>query len=160
VGKVAASKTAARMECIVMPGQCNALGTAFGGSVMGWIDICAAISAQRFSRGEVVTASMDHLTFQAAVRLGDVVVLESMVNLAGRTSMEVGVRVEVEDMRTGARTRTATCYLTFVAVDSDGNPRQVPELVPDSDGAKGRMKAGLERRRRRLELREAARCRD
>jgi acyl-CoA hydrolase len=106
--------TRTEMTWIVMPGHCNALGTAFGGQIMAWIDVCAAISAQRFTQGAVVTASMDSLVFEAPVQQGDVVVLQSMVNWAGRTSMEVGVLVEVEDTSTGTRRSTARAYLTFV----------------------------------------------
>jgi len=138
------------MTQIIMPGQCNSLGTVFGGQVMAWIDICAAVAAQRFCRGPVVTASMDSLTFEAPVKLGEVMVLRGQVNWAGRTSMETGVRVEVENMATGARVHTATAYLTFVAVDDAGKPAPVPVLSPETQVEKRRFAEAAERRRQRL----------
>lgn len=147
--------TRTEMTWIVMPGQCNALGTAFGGQVMAWIDICAAVSAKRFVRGTVVTASMDSLEFRSPVRLGDVVILQSMVNWAGRTSMEVGVKVEVECLETGVREKTSTAYLTFVHVDADGRPARVPRLTPQTDEERQRAVDATHRRDQRLALRRA-----
>ena len=145
---------------IVMPGQTNALGTVFGGQIMAWIDICAAISAQRFARSSVVTASMDELIFRAPIRQGHVVVIRSMVNWAGRTSMEVGARVESEDPRTGTRTHTSTCYLTFVSVDAQGQPMSVPALRCVSDDDRRRFADAERRRQRRLQAREEDRLRE
>lgn len=148
------SATRTEMTWIVMPGQTNALGTVFGGQVMAWIDVCAAVSAQRFSRSAVVTAAMDNLLFRAPIKHGHVVVLQAMVNWAGRTSMEVGVRVESEDPLTGARTHTSTCYLTFVAVDEQGQPKSVPVLGPVTPEELRRFEQAERRRARRLEARE------
>ena len=150
------SPTATRCEMtwIVMPGQTNSLGTVFGGQVMSWIDVCAAVSAQRFSRSNVVTASMDQLHFMAPITKGDVVVLQAQVNWAGRTSMEVGVRVEREDPHTGERTHTATAYLTFVALDKYGQKRAVPALLCQTDHEKRREQEAQERRAQRLTLRQ------
>jgi acyl-CoA hydrolase len=142
------------MTWIVMPGQTNALGTVFGGQVMAWIDVCAAVAAQRFARTDVVTAAMDQLLFRAPIKHGHVVVLQAMVNWAGRTSMEVGVRVESEDPRTGARTHTSTCYLTFVSLDEQGRPAEVPVLEPRTEGEKARWTQAERRRTRRLLARE------
>lgn len=141
------------MTWIVMPGQTNALGTVFGGQVMAWIDVCAAVSAQRFARTTVVTAAMDEMHFKAPIKQGMVVVLQSLVNWAGRTSMEVGVRVESEDPLTGQRTHTATCYLTFVAVDALGQPAPVPTLAPETDSERRRVQDAEQRRARRLQAR-------
>ncbi len=88
------AQTATEMTWIVMPGDCNALNTVFGGQVCSWVDVCAAVAAQRFARTNVVTAAMDSLVFKAPIRHGMVAVLRAMVNWAGRTSLEVGVRVE------------------------------------------------------------------
>ena len=145
--------TRTEMTWIVMPGHCNALGTAFGGQIMAWIDVCAAISAKRFTQGAVVTASMDSLVFEAPVHKGDVVVLQSMVNWAGRTSIEVGVRVEAEDMDTGTRRTTARAYLTFVHLDASGKPQPVPELRPRTDDDRRRAAGAEARREQRLNLR-------
>lgn len=147
------AQTATEMTQIVMPGHCNALGTIFGGVIMSWIDVAAAVSAQRLARRDVVTASMDTLVFRAPARIGDVVVVRAMVNWAGRTSMEVGVRVEVEDRRTGARTRTASAFLTFVAVDADGRPVPVPALQPTDDEERRRFDAAASRREARMRQR-------
>lgn len=137
-----------------MPGQANAIGTVFGGQVMAWIDVCAAVAAQRFSRTAVVTASMDNLLFRAPIQHGDVVVLRGMVNWAGRTSMEIGVRVESEAPLTGLRTHTSTCYLTFVALDENKKPCLVPTLLVESSEEQRRWRQAEFRRQRRLEARE------
>jgi len=144
------------MTWIVMPGQANALGTVFGGQVAAWIDVCAAVSAQRFCRTQVVTAAMDSLLFRQPILQGQVAVLQAQVNWAGRTSVEVGVRVESEDPMTGIRQHTSTAYLTFVALDVHRNRVQVPtlELVTDED--RRRWADACARR----EVRLAARQRD
>lgn len=141
------------MTHIVMPGHLNALDSVFGGVVMSWIDVCAAVSAKRFTRNIVVTASMDHLSFRAPIKKGAVAVVQSRVNWAGRTSMEVGVRVESEDLATGARTLTSKAYLTFVALDADGKPRPVPELAPQTEQDHRRFADAMKRRELRLKLR-------
>lgn len=154
------SETRCEMTQIVMPGQCNALGTVFGGQVMAWIDICAAVAAQRFTQMPVVTAAMDSLIFRAPIQNGQVAVLQAMVNWAGRTSLEVGVRVEAEDTLAGVRTHTSTAYLTFVALDADRRPVPVPELVPQTETEMRRFQAAIERRRIRMEARERALARE
>ena len=146
--------TRCEMTWIVMPSQANALGTAFGGQVLSWMDICAAVSAKRFCRRSVVTAGIDSVAFKAPARQGDVVVIEAMVNWAGRTSMEVGCRVLSEDLRTGQRRRVATAYLTFVALDDSGSPVTVPTLEPESDAERRRSREAAKRRAARLRLRE------
>ena len=142
--------TRTEMTWIVMPGDCNALGTAFGGRVLAWIDVCAAISAQRFTRSNVLTAAMDQIGFRAPIRQGKIAVLQSMVNWSGRTSMEVGVRVEEECPETGERTHTSAAYVTFVAVDSELQPIAVPKLVPRTDLESRRYREALQRREDRL----------
>lgn len=142
--------TQTEMTWIVMPGQANALGTVFGGQVMAWVDVCAAVAAQRFARTNVVTAAMDSLSFLAPVRQGDIVIVKGMVNWAGRSSMEVGVRVEREDPRTGLRERTSTAYLTFVALGDDGRPTAVPDLVPETHEQRRRWDEACVRRQQRL----------
>lgn len=149
------SQTRCEMTWIVLPQHTNALGSAFGGAVMSWIDIAAAISAQRFTRTTVVTASMDQLSFRAPLPQGHVAVLQSLVNWAGRTSMEVGVRVEHEHPETGVRTHTSTAYLTFVALDADGNKVPVPTLSPQTPDEQRRWAEACERRDRRLAARAA-----
>lgn len=146
--------TSTEMTWIVMPGQTNALGTVFGGQVMSWIDVCAAVAAQRFARSNVVTAAMDQLTFLAPIQRGDVVVVQGMVNWAGRSSMEVGVRVESEDPYTGLRRKTSIAYLTFVALNDEGVPSPVPQLVPETDDEVRRFGEAEARRAARLRFKD------
>ena len=140
---------------LMMPEHANNLGHVFGGVILSMMDKCAAIAAFRHSRASVVTASIDRVDFREPIHLGDLVVMKSSVNYAGRTSMEVGVRVEAEDLLTGRRRHTNSCYLTFVAVDRNGRPIEVPELLPETDAEQRRHRAAQERRRRRLEERTA-----
>jgi acyl-CoA hydrolase len=144
------SETQCEMTWIVMPGDCNQLGTVFGGQVCSWIDVCGAVAARRFTRSNVVTAAMDQLVFKAPIRHGRVAVLNAMVNWAGRTSMEVGVRVDEEDTDTGLRTHTSTAYLTFVSVDVHTAPIPVPRLLPVTDEEKRRWREAEVRRSDRL----------
>jgi acyl-CoA hydrolase len=115
---------------IVTTDALNPNGTLFGGVVMSWIDEVAFMSARRYSgRPFVVTANIDNITFLLPLRAGDHVILTSQVNYAGRTSMEIGVKVEKEDAYTGERVQATTAYLTFVALDERGRPVMVPELA-------------------------------
>lgn len=138
-----------------MPEHANNMGHVFGGAVLSMMDKCAAISAFRHSRNSVVTASIDRVDFREPIHLGDLVIMQASVNYAGRSSMEVGVRVEAEDLLTGRRRHTNSCYLTFVAVDRNGRPIEVPELVPETEDELRRYAAAQDRRRRRLEERES-----
>lgn len=117
---------------------------------MSWIDIAAAISAQRHSKSTVVTASIDALNFEAPVYQGWVVNLKAKVNFVGKTSMEVGVRVDAENPRTGQVFKTAKAYLTFVAIDTNGKPKEVPGLELETEEDKRRFKQGQIRKEIRL----------
>jgi acyl-CoA hydrolase len=124
------------MTQIVMPMHTNGVaGIMFGGIMMQWIDVCAGVAAMRHAAGGVVTASIDRLDFLSPVKVGEIVVLHAMVNYAAKTSMEVGCRVETEDMHTGERRYVTKAYLTFVAIDGTGRPRPIQplELVTDDD---------------------------
>lgn len=147
------------MTELVLPSHANAVGTMFGGTLMAWIDICAAIAAQRHSRGWVVTASMDQLDFDAPIQVGDVVSLTAQVNFAGRSSMEVGVRVEREVPTAGDRVHAARAYLTFVAIDAQGKPRPVPPIAPVTDVEHERYEEAGIRKAKRLEAAHARRLR-
>jgi acyl-CoA hydrolase len=140
------------MTEIVLPSHTNQLGTIFGGQLMAWIDIAGAIAASRHARGVCVTASLDALHFVAPVKLGHHVSLLACVNFAGRTSMEVGVRLESEEPDTGRRTHVATSYLTFVAIDAAGNPRVVPSIVAETPAEQRRFENARIRRAARLAL--------
>jgi acyl-CoA hydrolase len=143
---------------IVLPGHTNPLGSIFGGRVMELVDVTAGVAASRHARAVVVTASMDELHFREPVRLGDILMLYASVNYAGRTSMEVGVRVEREDPLTGQRVHTATAYLTFVALDPTGKPRPVPPLIAETDEERRRMDNAKIRREQRLKKRDLYRA--
>ncbi len=145
------------MTELVLPSHTNALGTAFGGQVMAWIDICAGIAAGRHARRVAVTASMDDLHFRSPLHLGEVVVLKAQVNRVFHTSMEVGVRVEAENLLTGERRHCSSAYLTFVALDASEHRVPLPELIPESDEEKRRYEEAAERRRFRLERRNIRR---
>ena len=137
-----------------MPGDANNMGHVFGGGIMAMMDKTAAIAAYRHCRAPVVTASVDRVDFREPIHLGDLVVMKASVNYVGKTSMEVGVRVEAEELLTGRRRHTNSCYLTFVAVDRNGRPIEVPELQPDTPEEKRRFQAATERRARRVEERK------
>ena len=139
---------------LMMPGDSNNMGHVFGGVILAMMDKCAAISAFRHCRAPVVTASIDRVDFREPIHLGDLVVMKSSVNFAGRTSMEVGVRVEAEELMTGRRRHTNSCYVTFVSVDAQGRPIEVPEVLPETMEEKRRYGAAQERRARRLEERQ------
>lgn len=141
------------MTELVLPGHTNSFGSVFGGQVMAWIDICAAIAAQRHSRMPVVTASVDALQFIQPVFKGWVINLKASVNYAGRTSMEVGVRVDAENPTTGERFHTASAYLTFVALGPDKKPVPVPPVLPETAEQIRRHKQAEIRRQHRLSLR-------
>lgn len=138
------------MTQLVLPEHTNAIGTIFGGQVAAWIDICAAIAAQRFCRRQVVTASIDELVFHHPIQRGHIAIFRASVNAAWSRSMEVGVRVEGEDPLTGERTHTASAYLTFVALDADGQKTAVPELLSESPDEQRRAAQANVRRRHRL----------
>lgn len=146
------SESALEMNELVLPTHTNALGTIFGGQIMAWIDICAAMAAMRHARRQCVTASMDALDFIAPVRLGQLVNLKAMVNYVGRTSMEVGVRVEAEDLVTGERVHAASAYLTFVVIDATGQPVPARPLAPATPEERLRFEEARARREQRLDL--------
>jgi acyl-CoA hydrolase len=142
-------------SAFMLPQDANNLGNVFGGVVMALVDKTAAVAAIRHARSTCVTASIDRVDFREPIHLGDLVILKASVNFVGRTSMEVGVRVESEELISGVRRHTNSCYLTFVAVDDSGHPREIPLLVPETEPEKRRYAAAQDRRRRRLEERDA-----
>ncbi len=148
----AVSESQIIMTEMVLPSDTNALGTIFGGKVVSLIDIAAAMAAGKHARSVVVTASIDALHFVAPVKLGEYIHIKASVNYAGRTSMEIGVRVDKENPLTGEMKHTATAYLTFVALDSDGKPRAVPPVAPANAEERRRYAAAEIRRKSRVAL--------
>ena len=147
------SESCHEMSEIMMPQHANNLGHVFGGVILSMMDRCAAVAALRHARNDCVTVSVDRVDFREPIYLGDLVIMKASVNYTGRTSMEIGVRVECENLRSGVRRHTNSCYLTFVAVDADGRPVPVPAVIPKSAAEKRRYAAAEQRRRRRLEER-------
>ena len=145
---------------LMMPQHANNLGHVFGGVVLSMMDKTAAIAALRHCRTSVVTASIDRVDFREPIHLGDLLIMKASVNYAGRTSMEVGVRVEAEDLISGLRRHTNSCYMTFVAVDRNGRPVEIPALQPETPVEIRRCEAAEARRRLRLAEREAERARE
>jgi acyl-CoA hydrolase len=121
-----------------MPNHANPYGTAFGGAIMAWIDMIAAMAARRHCGKEVVTAAIDSIVFKEAIYVGDHVVLKAAVNYAGRTSMEIGVSVIRENPCDGSQVTATKAHLTFVALGEDKRPVEVPPISPETDDEKRR----------------------
>ncbi len=152
---VAAAATRVELTQLVLPQYTNALGTIFGGQVAAWIDMCAAIAAQRFCRRQVVTASIDELHFLSPIQRGHIAIFKASVNAAWAHSMEIGVRVEGEDPLTGVRVHTASAYCTFVALDANGRLTPVPPLLVEPGDETRRQAEAEARRAARLEHKRA-----
>ncbi len=141
------------MTEIVLPNDANPLNALLGGRLMHWIDMAGAMAAHRHSRQYVVTASIDHLDFLVPVHVGDILILRSSVNRVFHTSMEVGVKVWVENYHTGESRHVSSAYLTFVAVGADVRRVPVAPVIPETDEEKRRYDDALRRRElRRSEL--------
>ncbi len=141
------------MHQMVLPNDANVIGNVLGGRVMHLMDICAAMTAVKHARKQVVTASIDRMDFLAPSKVGDILILKSSVNFCGDTSMEVGVRIHSEDRLTGVVNHTATAYLTFVAIDKKGDSIQIPQVIPETLEEKRRFNEGTERYIRRKKRR-------
>jgi acyl-CoA hydrolase len=140
------SESKSEMIELVLPNDTNPLGALLGGRLMHWIDLAGALAAHRHSHSYVVTASMDHIDFLVPVHVGDMVLLQSSVNRVFKTSMEVGVRVSVENYISSSRQKVATAYLTFVSVDRHGRRLPVNPVIPETDDEKRRYEGALRRR--------------
>ena len=133
----------------MLPTDANATGNVHGGTIMKLVDTAGGVVAMRHCRRRVVTARIDEMSFLHPVYVGDLVTLRASMNGVGRTSMEVGVRVEAENMRTGEVTHTATANLVYVALDDDGRPVEVPRLIPETDEDRRSMEESRLRREHR-----------
>jgi acyl-CoA hydrolase len=143
---------------ICLPNDANMLGNMLGGHVMHLVDLCGAIAAMRHARCPVVTASVDQMTFLHPIHIGDLVHLKSQVNRVFRTSMEVGVKVWVENLQKPGLLHTSSAYLTFVAVDTAGNRVVLPPVVPETEDEKRRYEEAAERRAYRLASKDKERA--
>tara|TARA_X000001036_G_scaffold440129_1_gene494758 strand:+ start:26056 stop:26532 length:477 start_codon:yes stop_codon:yes gene_type:complete len=145
------------MHELVLPNETNAHGNIFGGKVMYYMDMCAAMSAYKHARKSVVTASVDRLNFLAPAKMGDILVLKSLVNYVSKTSMEVGVKIESENPITGKIKHTASAHLTFVALDRENKPTSVNPIIPESENEIRRYDRAKKRYMiRKQKLKEAA----
>lgn len=140
------------MNELVLPNDTNTLNNLMGGRLLHWMDIASAIAAQKHCNRTVVTASVDSVSFNEAIRLGDVVTISAKVSRAFRTSMEVYIEVWCENIPKGTRVKCNEAYYTFVAVDGNGRPINVPDLKPESDDEVVRFDGALRRRQLRLIL--------
>jgi acyl-CoA hydrolase len=143
-------ESASEYSEIALPNDANHLGNMLGGRVMHLVDLAAALAAARHSRCVVVTASVDSMTFLHPIHIGQLVLLKSAVNRVFRTSMEVGVKVYVEDLRTGIRRHTSSAYLTFVALGPNNERIPVAPVIPETEDEKRRFDSALVRREYRL----------
>ena len=136
----------------MLPSDANPMGFVHGGTILKLVDVAAGVSALRHTRKTVVTASIDRMDFYNPVYVGSLLTLKASVNYTGNKSIEVGVRIESEDLKTGKVTHTGSSYLTYVGLDEKGKPTEVPEVVPETPEEKQRWEAGRKRREERLRL--------
>ncbi len=142
------------MTELVLPNHTNQFSNLFGGQLMHWIDICAALTSSKHAQRVCVTASVDRIDFHHPIKLGDVVTLRASVNRVFNTSMEVGVKIFAENFKEGKKLHTNSAYLTFVAVDKEGHPVKTTDIIPETDEEKRRYNEALKRRETRLKSRK------
>jgi len=150
------SESCVQTAQVMLPPDANPAGNIHGGSIMKLIDEIGGIVSKKHCRTNVVTASMDRLDFHEPVFIGELVTLSASVNYVGTTSLEVGVRVEAENLITGDVRHTNSAYLTMVSLDENRKPMPVPRLIPETDEEKRRFEEGKLRAQRRKELRKKA----
>jgi uncharacterized protein (TIGR00369 family) len=151
----AVSESQSVMTELMMPHMANNLGNVFGGVILSLVDRVAAVAAIRHARQQCVTVSMDRVVFHEPIHVGELVTAKASVNFVGRTSLEVGVRVEAENLVTGDRRHTNSCYVTFVAIDRTERPVVAPQVIPETDAERRRYENAKARRASRLAERES-----
>lgn len=150
--KVSESKV--EMAQVMFPMDSNMAGNVYGGTIMKLIDTAAGIAAHRHCRTNVVTASMDRLDFHEPIFMGELVILRASINYVGSTSMEIGVRVDAENLMTGKVRHTNSAYVTMVSLDENRKPTPAPKIVVETEDEKRRFEEGRVRAQRRKELRK------
>ena len=135
---------------LMMPHHANIMGNVFGGHILALVDRVAAVAAIRHSRHACVTVSVDKVDFREPIHVGELVTALARVNFAGKTSMEVGVKVLAENVLTGEKRHTNSCYVTYVALDDNGKPTEVPPIVPETPDEKRRYDRAAKRRASRV----------
>jgi acyl-CoA hydrolase len=138
------------MSELMMPQHANIMGNVFGGVILSLVDRVAAVAAIRHARRQCVTVSVDKVNFREPIRMGELVTAMARVNFTGHTSMEIGVKVIAENVLTGERRHTNSCYLTYVALDAQGSPTEVPPVVPETPEEKRRYDRAAQRRAARV----------
>jgi acyl-CoA hydrolase len=139
---------------LVMPNETNPGNMLMGGNLMYWMDVVGAICAQKHSNAYVVTASVDNISFKRPIALGDIVSLRAQVTRAFRTSMEVYITVQTENIPQGRKAFTNSAFMTFVALDKNGRPLEVPELIPETEEEQQLFERAIDRRKVRLQIAE------
>jgi acyl-CoA hydrolase len=152
--KKSPSESQIQMREMVMPGDTNKHGTIFGGKIMSWIDIAAAMCAERHCQAPVVTAHIDDIDFLSPIKVGHHVIIKASINFSGTSSMIIGVRVESENPYTGQRRITTKAYLTFVALDEFGKPLSVPKVDPKTEDEIRRYENAKKRKQSNKDLRK------
>ena len=147
---VSASRSIISLQ--MLPSDANPMGNVHGGTILELLDVSAAVAAMRHTRTNVVSASIDRMDFYYPIYVGNLLILKASVNFSGRTSVEVGVRIEAEDLKTGKIVHTGSSYVTYVSLDDEGKPTEVPELVPHTTVEKRRWREAKQRRAQRLQL--------
>lgn len=145
------SETRLELAQVMLPEDANPAGNVHGGTIMKIVDNAAFVVAVRHSRKNCVTLAVDSFKFLYPVYVGELLIVKAAINYAGRTSMEIGVRVEAEHLISGTRRHTASAYLTFVALGEDGRPVPIPPVIPESPDEKRRYEEAVERRKLRLQ---------
>lgn len=143
---------------IMYPEHANPAGNVHGGHILKLVDQAAAIAGARHTHCNVVTASVDRMDFISPVFIGNVVFAKASINYTGKTSMEIGVRIEAECLKTGTHTHVGSAYLTFVALDEDDKPIEIPQIIPETDEEKRRYEDA--KKRRELRLKQTKKHRD
>jgi acyl-CoA hydrolase len=147
---VSASKSIISLQ--MLPSDVNPMGNVHGGTILKLVDVSAAVAAMRHARTNVVSASIDRMDFFHPVYVGNLLILKASVNFAGHTSMEVGVRIEAEDLKTGKVTHTGSSYITYVALNEEGRPTEVPQVIPQTAEEKRRYRDAKQRRAQRIAI--------
>ena len=148
------SESRTEISQLMLPQHANIAGTVYGGTLLSIADSVAYVCASRHAGPSCVTVSVDQVDFREPIRIGELVNFKASVNYVGRTSMEIGIRIEAENLETGVKRHTNSCYLTMVALDQSGKPTPVPRLICETDVEKKRFREGQIRREHARELAE------
>jgi acyl-CoA hydrolase len=144
------AESEAVMAELMMPQHANLMGNVFGGVILALVDRVAAVCAIRHSHRQCVTVSVDKVDFREPIHVGELITAFARVNFAGKTSMEVGVKIVAENVLTGEKRHTNSCYVTYVALDDTGRPTEVPPIVPETPDEKRRYERAAKRRATRV----------